>query len=208
MFYELRIQLVNLTKEKLSAWFKSEGNPRGEGTIFTELRSVEGKEVKTNGLFCRVYSVHTEWKIITEKKKSFYTLALWCVFYLWAITAGFFFYYYYSLLWALHPLAGPRSVPPGEKSPMAGLGQGWMTKDHCMGHRGPYFPAINKIAGGIYLDLAPGNTISGPKCTVTKPPPSLPLAYFSLGKSRIIFAGFSHTETQNWPLPPPHPHPE
>lgn len=70
MFYELRIQLVNLTKEKLSAWFKSEGNPRGEGTIFTELRSVEGKEVKTNGLFCRVYSVHTEWEIITEKKKK------------------------------------------------------------------------------------------------------------------------------------------
>lgn len=140
-----------------------------------------------------------------KKKKSRFIRWPFGVFFIFGPSLRDFFD---SLLWALHPLAGPRSVPPGEKCPMAGPGQGWMTKDHCMGHRGPYFPAINKIAGGIYLDLAPGNTISGPKCTVTKPPPSLPLAYFSLGKSRIIFAGFSHTETQNWPLPPPHPHPE
>lgn len=42
-------------------------------------------------------------------------------------------------------------------------------KDHGRGTGAPYSPAINKIAGGIYLDLAQGNTTSEPKCTVTEP---------------------------------------
>lgn len=140
MFYGLQIQLVSLTKEKLSAWFKSEGEPRGEGTIFMELHSVEGKEVKTNRLFCRVYSVHTEWEIITRKEVVIYSGPSVCL-YLWAGTAGFSD----SFLWALHPLAGPRSVPPGEKSPVGGPGQGWMTKDHCRGTRAPISPQLTRL---------------------------------------------------------------
>lgn len=39
-------------------------------------------------------------------------------------------------------------------------------KDHGRGTGAPYSPAINKIVGGIYLDLAQGNTTSEPKCIV------------------------------------------
>lgn len=52
---------------------------------------------------------------------------------------------------------------------MAGRGQGWMTKDHGRGTGDPYSLATKKIAGGIYLDLAQGNTISKPKSPVLDP---------------------------------------
>lgn len=158
---------------------------------------MEGKGVKTNRLFCRVYSVHTEWEIIAKKKKSFYTLALWCVLSLGQHCGILGF-----LAVGFAPSSWPQTRAFGREEPSGGTGPRLDDKRPLQGHRGPYFPAINKIAGGIYLDSAQGNTISEPKCTVAKPPPSLPLAYFSLGKSRIILLDF-RTQTQNWPLPPP-----
>lgn len=171
------------------------GNPRGEDTIVTELHSVEGKEVKIYRLFCRIYSVNTEWEIIT--KTSFYTVALWWVF-IWEPTLRVLRFLAVGFASSSWPgiCAARRENPNGGTSPRLD------DKDHERGTGAPYSPAIKKIAGGIYPDLAQGNTISEPKCTVTDPPPSLlslPSGLFFLGKEQNNFVGFSHTKNR----PPP-----
>ncbi|KAF6376411.1 hypothetical protein mRhiFer1_009602 [Rhinolophus ferrumequinum] len=90
------------------------------------------------------------------------------------------------------------------KNPNGGTSPRLDDKDHGRGTGAPYSPAIKKIAGGIYPDLAQGNTISEPKCTVTDPPPSLlslPSGLFFLGKEQNNFVGFSHTQNRPPPLP-------
>lgn len=139
MFYELKIQLVSLTEEKLSAWFKSEGNPRERVRFSRSFIQWKGREIKTNRLFCRVYSVNTEWEIIT-KKVVIYSGPSVC-FYLWADTAGFFLF----LPLGFASSSWPQIRAPRREESNGGTRPRLDDKRPLQGHEGPYFPAINKL---------------------------------------------------------------
>lgn len=166
--------------------------------------SFSGREESLNRrLFCNVYCVNMDQEIITRIKKknhpSFYSLALWCVIVGWP--GGLCVL---QLAWDLPSLVWRRKTPTG------GPGFGWMTKTTAGSPMSPVPPAINKIANGVYLNLAQGNTLwTKISCSGTHSlsPQPLPLAYFSLGKGKRILNSLSlchppHTHTHSLDHPP------
>lgn len=107
-----------------------------------------------------------------------------------------------SFLWALHPLAGPRSVPPGGKSPMAGPGQGWMTKDHCRGMRAPISLQLTSCRWNLSRFGSRKHNLRT-KMYCNQAPSIPPSGLFLLEKEQNNFRGFSHTDTKLATLPPP-----